>query len=447
MTEANTPQSIQPAGPIVTIIGRPNVGKSTLFNRLIRRRTAITDDRPGITRDRIYAEIEWAGRSFTLVDTGGYLPETRDVIEAAIREQVEVALRESDLILLLVDAATGVTDLDQKVARMVRRQGAGALVLVNKVDNSSLEPAVGEFSTLGLGEAHPVSAATGRRTGDLLDLVLERIGERAAPADEEDDLVRIAVIGRPNVGKSTLVNRLGGTQVSIVHELPGTTRDTTSIRVEWNGSRFELLDTAGQRRRSRVEDPVEYYSTLRSQGTVARADAALLLLDAAEGCTSQDARIISQVIEAGCAMVVAVNKWDLIDDATTKAAEFRADLQHKFPFLQHYPILFISGLTGKRVSRCLEAIAKVADSRGHRVSTSQLNQLFDAINQRNPPTSGGKQINLLYATQHGVRPPTFVIFTNRPDLVSASYRRFVENRLRDRFCFEGTPIRTIWRKR
>ena len=220
-----------------------------------------------------------------------------------------------------------------------------------------------------------------------------------------------------------------------------------SIRVEWNGSRFELLDTAGQRRRSRVEDPVEYYSTLRSQGTVARADAALLLLDAAEGCTSQDARIISQVIEAGCAMVVAVNKWDLIDDATTKAAEFRADLQHKFPFLQHYPILFISGLTGKRVSRCLEAIAKVADSRGHRVSTSQLNQLFDAINQRNPPTSGGKQINLLYATQHGVRPPTFVIFTNRPDLVSASYRRFVENRLRDRFCFEGTPIRTIWRKR
>ncbi len=447
MNGANTPQSIHPAGPIVAIIGRPNVGKSTLFNRLIRRRTAITDDRPGITRDRIYAEIEWAGRSFTLVDTGGYLPETGDAIEAAIREQVEVAIRESDLILLLADATTGVTDLDQKVARMVRRQGVGALVLVNKVDNPSLELAVGEFSTLGLGEAHPVSAATGRRTGDLLDLVLERIGDRAAPADEEDDLVRIAVIGRPNVGKSTLVNRLGGRQVSIVHELPGTTRDTTSIRIEWNGSRFELLDTAGQRRRARVEDPVEYYSTLRAQGTVARADAALLLLDAAEGCTSQDARIISQVIEAGCAMVVAVNKWDLIDDATTKADEFRADLQHKFPFLQHYPILFISGLTGKRVSRCLEAIAKVADSRGHRVPTSQLNQLFDAINQRNPPTSGGRQVNLLYATQHGIRPPTFVIFTNRPDLVSTSYRRFVENRLRDRFCFEGTPIRTIWRKR
>lgn len=440
-------RTVKLQGPVVAIIGRPNVGKSTLFNRLIKRRTAITDNRPGITRDRIYAEVEWSGFTFTLVDTGGYLPKPEDVLESAIRQQVEIALRESDLVVFLVDATTGVTDLDQKVARLVRRQSVETLVLVNKVDNPSLEEAIGDFTSLGLGPVHPVSAATGRRTGDMLDLVLPRIGHRLKIDENDETLVRIVVAGRPNVGKSTLVNRLGNSQVSIVHDEPGTTRDPTSVRVEFHGRIYELMDTAGQRRRSRVDDQVEYYSGLRSREAMHKADVALVLLDAEEGCTSQDARIINQVIEAGCALIVGVNKWDLIDDASLKAEEFRAELKRKFPFLQHYPILFISGLTGKRVIRCLEVVAKVSDSRRQRVTTSQLNQLFESLVRRNPPTSGGRQVNMLYATQHGICPPTFVIFSNRPDLVSASYRRFVENRLRDKFCFEGTPIRTIWRKR
>ena len=439
--------TVNPRGPVVAIIGRPNVGKSTLFNRLIKRRTAITDDRPGITRDRIYADVEWSGCVFTLVDTGGYVPEPEDVLESAVRQQVEIALRESDLVVFLGDATTGVTDLDQRVARLVRRQSVETLVLVNKVDNPSLEEAVGEFTALGLGPAHPVSAATGRRTGDMLDLVLARIEARLSLDDNDKNLLKIVISGRPNVGKSTLVNRLGNSHVSIVHEAPGTTRDSTSVRIKFNGCSYELMDTAGQRRRSRVNDQVEYYSGLRSREAMNKADVALVLLDAEEGCTSQDACIINQVMEAGCALVIGVNKWDLIDDASLKAAEFRAELQRKFPFLQHYPILFISGLTGRRVTRCLEVITKVADRRRQRVPTSQLNQLFESIVRRNPPTSRGRQVNMLYATQHGIRPPTFVIFSNRPDLVSASYRRFVENRLRDKFCFEGTPIRTIWRKR
>ena len=434
--------------PLVAIVGRPNVGKSTLLNRLVRARRAITDDQPGITRDRIYAETEWNGRRFTLVDTGGFIPHSKDAIEAAVRSQADMAIDEADVVLLVCDATSGLTDLDREVAGLLRQHQHPCMVVVNKVDHPDQRGVVDEFYSLGLGEPVAVSAATGRRSGDLLESLSQLFGDEPFEAlAEEDDAIRVALAGRPNVGKSTLINRLAGYQVSIVHDQPGTTRDTTSTRLAWKDREFLLMDTAGLRRRARVDSQVEFYSGRRAVSSIEKADVVVVLLDAVEAWTMQDARIIGQALEAGCGLLLAVNKWDLIDRGGEATREFTADLRDRFPFLIDFPVIFISALTGRRVQQCLDAVVAVYDRRLRRIPTAPLNAFLESVTQRNPPASGGRELKLFYITQHAIAPPTFVIFSNYPDLVSGTYRRFIEKNLREEYDFEGIPIRIKWRKR
>lgn len=447
-TEQDSPQVVERERPIVAIVGRPNVGKSTLFNRILGARWAITDDVSGVTRDRIFAPAEWSGKRFTLVDTGGYVLISDDAIETAIRKQVETAISEADVIVQVCDVQTGLTDLDRQVAEILRRQPHPKLLIANKADNAAGDARIDEFYSLGLGDPFPVSAATGRRSGDLLDAMLALFPEEAEEGGGDDDeLVRVALAGRPNVGKSTLTNRLAGHEVSIVHEKPGTTRDTTHIRLEWREKQLLLMDTAGLRRRTKVDDQIEFYSSRRAVNSIEHADVVVVMIDAVEGCVMQEARIMEQVMDTGCAMVLAVNKWDIEDARGEGADEFRDDLRHRYPFLRDYPIVFISGLTGRRVNRCLEAIARVGKNRQQRVGTSQLNRFLRETCAENPPTGKGKDIRLLYATQHSVKPPTFTIFSNMPQLIPSTYKRYMENRLREHFGFEGTPLRILWRKR
>lgn len=442
------PQVVERERPVVAIVGRPNVGKSTLFNRLLGARWAITDDLSGVTRDRIFAPAEWSGRRFTLVDTGGYVLSSTDAIETAIREQVETAIGEADVVVLVCDVQVGLTDLDRQVAEILRRQPHPKLLIANKADTATTVGKIDEFYALGLGDPFPVSAATGRRSGDLLDAILALFPDDDLGAGDVDDgLIRVALAGRPNVGKSTLTNRLAGHQVSIVHDQPGTTRDTTHIRLEWRDTQLLLMDTAGLRRRTKVDDDIEFYSGRRAVNSIEHADVVVVLIDAVEGCVMQEARIMEQVLETGCALVVAVNKWDIEDAHGEGADEFRDDLRHRYPFLRDYPIVFISGLTGRRVNRCLEAIARVGKNRQQRVSTAQLNRVLRETCAAHPPTGNGKEIRLLYATQHAIKPPTFTIFSNMPQSIPSQYKRFMENRLREHFGFEGTPLRILWRKR
>ncbi|MEW6752759.1 MAG: ribosome biogenesis GTPase Der [Candidatus Latescibacterota bacterium] len=434
--------------PVVAIVGRPNVGKSTLLNRVVQARRAITDDQPGVTRDRLYVEAEWDGVRFTLVDTGGYVAGSTDVLVAAVRTQAVAAVAEADVVMLLCDAHTGVTDLDLEVAELVRRAGKPALVAVNKVDSADLEGEVAAFHRLGLGEPVPVSAATGRRSGDLLDRLLETCGQvDPGPQAEMGEALHLALAGRPNVGKSTLMNRLAGEQISVVHAEPGTTRDTTSVRFAYGGRDFVLMDTAGLRRRARVESPVEYYSTRRALDSIEHADVVLVLVDAVEGCTVQDARVIHQAIDAGCGLIVAANKWDCVDAQASSAQRFAQDLHARFPFLGDYPLLFISALTGRGVHRCLEWAARVHEERSRRIPTSRLNAFFAQMAKSRPPLGGTRELRLLYATQYGIRPPAFAVFVNHTEALSEGYRRFVERQLRQEFGFEGSPVRLSWRRR
>ncbi|MDA0336373.1 MAG: ribosome biogenesis GTPase Der [bacterium] len=446
MTSA--PVTITPVRPIVAIVGRPNVGKSTFFNRVTGTRQAITDDRPGVTRDRIHAIAEWCGHRFTLVDTGGYIPGSDDEIEGGIRRQAEHALEEADLVLFLVDATDGVTGDDQDVADLLRRRNAPCMLVVNKVDHPEVERYnLAEYYTLGLGEPYVVSAATGRRSGDLLDAIVARFEhlDAAPPADAE--VVRIVLAGRPNVGKSTLINRLSGQEVSLVHDEPGTTRDATDVTLDAGGRRFVLVDTAGMRRRAKVEDPIEYYSNLRASYSIERCDVVVVLLDALEGATAQDARIIGHAMEMGKGIVIAVNKWDLMKNREDPVGidTYRDEMRHRYPFVSNYPILVLSALTGSRASRCLEEAAKVHDRARARISTSRLNRWIEEATKRLPPTGNGRDIRVHYVTQSGESPPTFLIFATRPDLVSEAYKKHLERSLRESFDFEGTPLRLHWR--
>ncbi len=441
------PQVVARARPIIAIVGRPNVGKSTLFNRLIGSRMAITDDLSGVTRDRIFAPIEWSGKHFTLVDTGGYVRDSDDAIEQAVRDGVEIAVAEADVLVQVCDVQTGVTDLDRNVAERLRKLPHPKLLIANKADNMSSERRLDDFYSLGLGDPVPVSAATGRRSGDLLDAMLALFPDIEMGNEDASDMIRVALAGRPNVGKSTLINRLAGQQVSIVHDQPGTTRDTTHIRLSWRETQLLLMDTAGLRRRTKVDDSIEFYSGRRAFSSIEGADVVVVLLDAVEGAVMQEARIMERVIESGCGMVVAVNKWDLEDARGEGADVFRDDLRERYPFLRDYPIVFISGLTGRRVSRCLEAVARVGKNRRQRVGTSQLNRMLRETYAQHPPAKDGREIRLLYATQHAVNPPAFTIFSNLPQLLPEPYKRYMENRLREYFGFEGTPLRILWRKR
>ena len=430
----------------MAIVGRPNVGKSTLFNRLTGTRRAITDDRPGVTRDRIHANAEWGGHRFTLVDTGGYVLRSGG-IEGEVRKQAEMALEEADLVLLVCDAGEGVSGADREVADLLRRRGMRSLLVINKVDHP--EPSrydMGEFFGLGLGDPHPVSGANGRRSGDLLEAIVSGFDDPEAPPpapDRRGSEIRVVLAGRPNVGKSTLINRLCGERVSIVHEQPGTTRDSTDVTILRDGQRFVLVDTAGVRRRSRVRDPVEYFSALRASHSLESADVVVALLDATEKTTAQDARIMSRVLELGRGLVVAVNKWDLVTGGDDIAA-YREGMRRRHPFLRHYPILTLSALTGRRAEACLTASASVAGRARARIPTSRMNRWLREVTRRVAPGGGG-QVRILYATQTGVSPPSFVMFSNRPDQLSPSYRRFVENSLRESIDFTGTPVRIHWR--
>lgn len=432
--------------PIVALVGRPNVGKSTLFNRLIGERFAIVEDVPGTTRDRIYGESEWNGVPFTVVDTGGLLVGTEEPLVRQVRAQAEAAIREADVIVLLVDVKQGLTSADDDVARLLRRTRKPVILAVNKADSQQRRLAASEFWALGLGEPMPISALHGIGTGDLLDEVVAAFPPQGEP--EEEDAVRIAIVGRPNVGKSSLLNQLLGRERAIVHEVAGTTRDSIDTDLLFQDQRVTLIDTAGIRRRGRIEGGIEKYSVLRALRSIERADVALLLIDATEGVTSQDQHIAGYILDEYKSVVVLVNKWDLVPKDTYTMPAYTRRVRHELRFLDYVPVLYISAKTGRRVHQVLPAAMDVYATRFQRISTGELNRLVqDTVARHAPPSKAGKRLKFLYATQAGVDPPTFVFFVNDPRLVHFTYARFLENSIRERHPFLGTPLRFRFRRR
>ncbi|OAT86407.1 ribosome biogenesis GTPase Der [Desulfotomaculum copahuensis] len=433
--------------PIVVIVGRPNVGKSTLFNRIVGGRVAIVENEPGVTRDRLYQDAEWAGRAFTLVDTGGLdLRETGE-IAGGVRRQVELAVREADAVLFVVDARAELTATDREVAAMLRRNNKPVLLVANKVENFSRTEHLAVFYELGLGEPIPVSAAEGLNTGDMLDRLLAVLPPEEA-AEAQTDQIRIAVIGRPNVGKSSLINSLLGEERVIVSDVPGTTRDAVDIHLQRGEKHYVLVDTAGIRRKSRIDQPTEKFSVIRSLRAVNRCEAALVVLDAVEGVTEQDKRIAGYAHEQGKAAVIVVNKWDLVEKDTHTAGRFTETIRRELGFMTYAPVLFTSALTGKRTGRVLEAVDLVAEQSHLRIATANLNALIrEALLHNPPPAQKTRRLKIFYATQGGVNPPTFILFVNDPELMHFSYLRYLENQLRQAYGFEGTPIRFFLRRR
>ncbi|HSE28061.1 MAG TPA: ribosome biogenesis GTPase Der [Gemmatimonadales bacterium] len=433
--------------PTVALVGRPNVGKSTLFNRLVGGRRAIVSDRPGTTRDRHFAEAEWNGRSFWLVDTGGLVPDSRDSMDRAIGRQVELALEQADVVVLLVDGKEGLHPVDQDVAERLRQSGRPVLLAVNKLDDLPASQAQHEFWALGLGEPMPVSAATGKASGDLLDAIVGRFPPRTEAEDEA--AVAVAVVGRPNVGKSSLVNRLLGEDRLVVSAEAGTTRDAIDSHLRYHGRTLTFIDTAGLRKRARVSEDIEFYSTLRTRRAIERAHVCVLVVDATIGVHVQDLRIANEAWEAGAALIVVVNKWDLVEekDANT-ARRGQEEVVARAPFLQDVPFVYVSAQSGQRVRQLLDLILEVADARQQRVATAEVNKVLERLVERNmPPQSAGEEVRLLYATQVATAPPMFAIFSNRPDEVPEAYQRYLINGFREAWGFKGSPIRLRLRRR
>jgi len=430
--------------PLVALVGRPNVGKSTLFNRLIEQPLAIVEDTPGTTRDRIYADAEWGGMVFTFVDTGGLLPDSPGDLAVSVREQVTIAIDEADAVVFLVDVTEGPTASDVEIARLLRRSSKPVLLAANKSDNQKRRQDALEFYELGLGEPLPVSALHGTGTGDLLQALL-----KVVPSDTWDQPVegtRIAIVGRPNVGKSSLLNAVLGRQRMIVSEKPGTTRDAVDSVIEWKGETVILVDTAGIRRRGRVAPGIERYSVIRALRAIQRADVALLLLDAVEGVTEQDAHIAGYVLEEGKGLVIVMNKWDLVDKDTHTLQQYTNNIREALKFVAYAPVVFVSAETGQRVSNLMDVALAVQAARSRRISTGELNRVVgEATTKHAPPSKKGKRLRIYYATQVAVAPPTFVFFVNDPDLVHFTYQRYMENQLRDAFGFEGSPLRMTFR--
>lgn len=425
---------------IVAIVGRPNVGKSALFNRIAGERIAIVEDMPGITRDRIYADCSWLERPFTLIDTGGILGGPVSEIATATLDQAKMAMEEADVILFVVDARQGLSSEDGEVAQLLRHTDKPVILVANKIDSPKQEAHMYEFYSLGMGDPAPISAEHGRGIGDLLDLVVAQLPE-PTEVPVEDDHIRVAVVGRPNVGKSSLVNAILGRERVIVSDQPGTTRDAIDTDFVRGDTRYTIIDTAGVRRRGRVETSVEYYSVVRALRAVERSDVTLILIDATEGVTQQDARLAGYAHEAGRASVLVVNKWDLVKKDAHTMAEFDARIRNDLKFLHYAPIMYISALTGQRVGDLLDVVEYVAQQAALRVTTGRLNEaLQQAVALREPPHDKGVQLRLYYAVQTAVRPPTIVLFVNRPDLLHFSYRRYLENCLRDTFGYVGSPL-------
>ena len=438
--------------PLVAVIGRPNVGKSTLFNRIVGQRIAIVEDIPGVTRDRIYADAEWLGREFTLIDTGGIDPKSEDVLLGQMRRQAEIAMDLAQVICFVTDGRTGVTPDDMEIANLLRRTGKPVVLAINKIDHIKQNDEIYEFYQLGLGDPHPVSAANMMGLGDLLDELVKHFDAGTAAEDEaeEQHVIQLAVVGRPNVGKSSLVNRLLGQERTMVSDIPGTTRDAidTSL-VTPDGTAFNIIDTAGMRKKKAIEDAsLERYSVLRSIAAIRRCDVAVLLLDAQDGVTEQDARIAGMIHDEGKAAVVIMNKWDSIEKDTNTLEQKRKEVLADLKFMDYAPVLFISALTGQRVHTVLDAVLKVWNQTSRRVTTGTLNDvLADAQLTLQPPAVNGRRLKIYYATQQSVCPPHFILFVNHEELMHFSYQRYLENQLRKAFGFEGTPLRFTLREK
>ena len=434
--------------PIAAVVGRPNVGKSTLFNRLVGQRRAITEAVSGVTRDRHYAKAEWAGREYNVIDTGGVVPYSEEIFERAIREQAELAVQEADVILFVVDVTVGVHPLDQEVGEMLRRSGKPVLLLANKTDNLSREElATGEFYSLGLGEPIPISAINGRGVGDFLDLLLSKFPPPEAEPEGEQPM-KLAIVGKPNVGKSSYLNALLGYDRAIVTPIPGTTRDALHTDYTYYGKQLVLIDTAGLRRKKYISDTLELYSTVRTMKAIEECDVALILVDATQGVESQDAKIVNEVIDARKGAIIVVNKWDLVEKDTMTAVHFEKRVRETFKTFDYLPVLFISALTHQRHTKPLELAMKVFGERKKRIDTSALNgALLEDIERTPPPNIQGHDLRINYITQVKTEPPVFAFFSNFPDLIPESYKRFLERMLRQHYGFAGVPVSFIFRRK
>ena len=434
--------------PLVAMVGRPNVGKSMLFNELCGKRLSIVEDTPGVTRDRLYAECEWCGRKFDIVDTGGIEPTTDNEILSFMREQANIAINAADVIILVTDVRTGVTAADREVANMLLRSGKPTVLAVNKMDSTGqLDPAIYEFYELGMGDPIAVSAVHGHGTGDLLDECAKYFPPEEEH-DDEDDRIRVAVIGKPNVGKSSLINHILGEKRVIVADMAGTTRDAVDTEFENKYGKYVFIDTAGIRRKSRVDERVEKFSVMRAQLAIERADVCLIMIDARDGVTEQDTKIAGMAHEAGKASIIVVNKWDLVEKETGTLEKMRKDVMRDLSFMSYAPVLFISAVTGQRTDRIFELVNFVNDQSHMRITTGMLNDvLADAQARVQPPTDKGRRLKIYYMTQTGICPPNFVVFCNRKDLFHFSYQRYLENQIRAVFGLEGTPIRMVIRQK
>lgn len=434
--------------PVVAVVGRPNVGKSTLFNKMIGKRLSIVEDTPGVTRDRIYSKCEWRNRQFMVVDTGGIEPNTSDVILAQMRRQAELAIENADVIILVTDIRCGVTADDSDVSNMLQKSGKPIVLAVNKCDSIGEPPLeLYEFYNLGLGDPYPISAAHGHGTGDMLDAVMDLLSSEEE-LQEDEDAIKVAIIGKPNAGKSSLVNRIAGEERVIVSDIAGTTRDATDTTIENEHGKFVFIDTAGIRKKSKVTEKIEHFSVLRAYMAVDRADVCLILIDAEQGFTEQDSKVAGYAHEQGKASIVVVNKWDLIEKDNNTMNEYLTKLQNDFSFMSYVPFLFISAKTGQRVHKLYEMIDMVYQQNQMRVSTGRLNDVLAYATTRvQPPSDKGRRLKIYYITQPSTKPPTFVIFVNRADLFHFSYQRYIENQIRSTFGLTGTPVRFIVRER
>ncbi|MBQ9978011.1 MAG: ribosome biogenesis GTPase Der [Clostridia bacterium] len=436
------------AKPVIAVVGRPNVGKSTLFNKLIGKRVSIVDDTPGVTRDRIYGDTEWNGRKVMLVDTGGIEHGTDDVILSGMRSQAELAISMANAVIFVVDVKSGVTAADSEVAAMLQKSGKPVVVCVNKCDGiGDLPLEFYEFYNLGLGDPVAVSSVHGHGTGDLLDEVFKYL-PKEEEAEEDEDVINVAVIGKPNAGKSSLINAISGEERSIVSDIAGTTRDAIDTLIENEYGKFNFTDTAGLRRKSKVEEKIEKYSVLRAQMAIERSDVCVIMLDGVDGFTEQDSKVAGLALEQGKACIIAVNKWDIVDKNSTTMDAYRKKLMKDFSFMPFAPIIFISAKTGQRIDRLFELIKFVNEQNTMRISTGKLNDILaDATARVQPPSDKGKRLKIYYMTQASTKPPTFVCFCNRADLFHFSYQRYLENQIRSTFGLEGTPIRFVIRER
>lgn len=437
------------AKPVVAIVGRPNVGKSTLFNKLIGSRLSIVDDTPGVTRDRIYGDCEWLNHNFLLVDTGGIEPYSTDVILSQMRTQAEIAIETADVIIFVTDLKCGVVASDMEVASMLQKSNKPIVLCVNKCDSiGAPDPEFYEFYNLGLGDPIAVSSVHGHGTGDLLDEVVKFFPEQEEEEVEDEEIINVAVIGKPNVGKSSLINRISGTDRAIVSNIAGTTRDTTDTYIENKYGKFNFIDTAGLRRKSRVNDSIEKYSIIRARMAVERANVCVIMIDATEGFTEQDSKVAGIAIEQGKACIIAVNKWDAVEKDGNTMKEFREKLSVDFSFMSYAPFIFISAKTGIRIDKLYEMIVHVHSQNSMRISTGKLNEVLGIATARvQPPTDKGKRLKIYYMTQASTRPPTFVFFVNNSELFHFSYQRYLENQIREIFGLDGTPVRFIVRER